>query len=528
MKKKTFKSWILFMLIIGMLGSQFSYASASVSIQSFSKKNISVGAAPVVQIRNDFGGTIVHWKKLQPAQGYYVFRKGAGESTWKKKKIVKRRGSLYWTDRTTRIPGETYVYAVVGYRTVSSGANGTSPSLVPMTTESRNKKAIYWVPRPEWVSLGKSGRVIKVRWKIVNQASGYQIHYGTNSLFAGGKTVTVSYGGVGQKTFSVRRKRGRYFARVRAYYTQNGRTSYSQWEECSSAKSTIRSRVVYYKQRKGKKVKVIDYRKLAGQRLYGYDTFQGGASDGRYAYVFLNNRSADRCKLMKINLSNGRKVRISRPINVGHGNDITYDRHRRLLVAVNYTGSRWPRVSYISPHSLKIVKTVTIKTNYGVTGASKSKMRRIRLFSGISYSPTRRQYVAQVCGTRNFMILSENLEPVRYVNVKKKTGYMFQGISCTDDYILRVQSPQRRNQKYNSIAVYDWNGKYRSSILLNKYDEMEHVYLVGSRMYGGVYRSFAVKKYYWKKVKKKKKAKRVKKYYWEAGRANHLCRITGF
>lgn len=529
MKNRKIKNWILCLLVIGLFGTQFSYASASFSIDAFSQKNISVGAAPVLQVKNEFGGTVVHWKKLQRAEGYYVYRKENNERTWKKMKIVKRRGALYWTDRTTRVAGQTYVYAVVGYRKAWAGSNGTSPSVVPMTTENRNKKSISWIPRPEWVSLKKSGRSISVGWKKVKRASGYQIHYGNNSLFAGGKRVQVPYGEMGQKYFTVRKKKGRYFARVRAYYSDNGSISYSQWQECSSAKSTIHSRVSYYKQRKGKKVRNIDYRKFAGQRLHGYDTFQGGASDGRYAYVFLNNRSADRCKLMKVKLSNGRKVRISKPLNVGHGNDITYNPHRKLLVAVNYSSYRWPRLSYISPRTLKIVKTVTVKPNYGVTGASKGKMRRILLFSGISYSSARRQYVAQVRGSRDFLVLDERLQPIRYVNVKKNTGYLFQGLSCTGDYILRVQSPLTRRQVYNSIAVYDWNGKYRSTILLNKYDEMEHAYLVGSRMYGGVYRSFSVKKYYWKTIKRKKhKKKKVKKYYWESGRANHLCRITGF
>ena len=46
MKNRKIKNWILCLLVIGLFGTQFSYASASFSIDAFSQKNISVGAAP--------------------------------------------------------------------------------------------------------------------------------------------------------------------------------------------------------------------------------------------------------------------------------------------------------------------------------------------------------------------------------------------------------------------------------------------------------------------------------------------------
>ena len=94
MKNRKIKNWILCLLVIGLFGTQFSYASASFSIDAFSQKNISVGAAPVLQVKNEFGGTVVHWKKLQRAEGYYVYRKENNERTWKKMKIVKLHAPL--------------------------------------------------------------------------------------------------------------------------------------------------------------------------------------------------------------------------------------------------------------------------------------------------------------------------------------------------------------------------------------------------------------------------------------------------
>ncbi len=131
----------------------------------------------------------------------------------------------------------------------------------------------------------------------------------------------------------------------------------------------------------------------------------------------------------------------------------------------------------------------------------------------------------------NFVVLDSDLDPVRYVKVRKKNNYVVQGIDATDDYIMLAQSPKTSKQKYNIITVYDWDGNYISKINVKKGYEIESIYHVGSKYYAGFYRSY-YKTYYKNVVKKvvvdgKEKKKKVKVKYRKFQRDNYVYQING-
>lgn len=81
-----------------------------------------------------------------------------------------------------------------------------------------------------------SKKTMTVKWKKVSKASGYQIQYGTKSNFKKAKTVTVKSG----KTTSYKIKKlfskKKYYVRMRAYKTVNGKKYYSKWSSKKSVK----------------------------------------------------------------------------------------------------------------------------------------------------------------------------------------------------------------------------------------------------------------------------------------------------
>ncbi len=76
---------------------------------------------------------------------------------------------------------------------------------------------------------------MKVTWKAVNAADGYEIQYSTKSNFASAKTIKVTGRTTISKTISKLSSTGTYYVRVRAYRTCNDTTYRGAW---SSSKST--------------------------------------------------------------------------------------------------------------------------------------------------------------------------------------------------------------------------------------------------------------------------------------------------
>lgn len=522
---------ILLLLCLCLLLPQGTWAESASGAGD--TKAVRQTAVSGLTLENDFGGTVLSWKETGGADGYMVYRKAEGENSWSRKETLAGAGYLYWVDKSARKNGSRYSYIVFAYRdlpknTATKSANSDAKSAV---TDGRDK-SIFWLEPVSVTKSKKSGTGLSVAWTSQPAAGGYQIQYSSNSLFKGRKTVKVSDGSTASKKITGLSSKKKYYSRVRAFKKENGGTGYSEWSECSAAKADHSAKYKWFK----KKGKPVDYKKAAGQKLFGYDTFQGGTSDGKYTYILMNSRTKNKCRLAKIRLSDGKKIKVSKVLDIGHGNGIAYNGDQKVLAAVNNKTSK-PRVTLISPSSLKIKKTITVKPTGAVAEASLEKLKKISYLTAAAYCGERKQYVFSIKGSKNFLVTDSSFNPVRYITAERSTGYLYQGLECTGDYIVRVQSPYAKGQVYNTLAVFDWNGDYRSTIRISKGWEMEHAYFAGNSMYAGVYHSYNVRKYYWtytwKKVKKgKKKTKwkkvRVKKYYLALRRDNYICRVTEF
>ncbi|MCM1285090.1 MAG: PepSY domain-containing protein [Acetobacter sp.] len=84
-------------------------------------------------------------------------------------------------------------------------------------------------------SIKKNGTNLTVKWKKDNNVTGYQVQYSTNSNFSSSKKVTVSKKSTTSKTIKGLKSNKKYYVRVRAYKTVNGKKFYGPY----SAKKSI-------------------------------------------------------------------------------------------------------------------------------------------------------------------------------------------------------------------------------------------------------------------------------------------------
>lgn len=100
-------------------------------------------------------------------------------------------------------------------------------------------RTFYIKPRTGALSSLKAGKKsFTVKWKIRNEATGYQIQYSTNSKFkSGNKTSSVSSYTTTSKQIKKLKAKKKYYVRIRAYKTVNGKKVYGAWSAAKSVKT---------------------------------------------------------------------------------------------------------------------------------------------------------------------------------------------------------------------------------------------------------------------------------------------------
>lgn len=84
-------------------------------------------------------------------------------------------------------------------------------------------------------SVSAKSRKMALRWKKAANAAGYQIQYATNRKMKGAKSLNVPGGAKTSKTIGKMAKGKKYYARIRSYRKNAGKTVYSGWSGVRSA-----------------------------------------------------------------------------------------------------------------------------------------------------------------------------------------------------------------------------------------------------------------------------------------------------
>lgn len=334
---------------------------------------------------------------------------------------------------------------------------------------------------------------VTVRWKKAEEVDGYEVVRGTSASAV--TPVTSVKGNCTEKAFTA--KMGKtYHYRVRAFIENaSGDRLYGDWSDVRTF-SMSESYTPTVK-RLSKDGTWLDLRKLAGQKLYGYDIFQGACTDGKYGYYVLYNKKKEKCRIAKMRLSDNKVVKVSRVLEIHHGNDITYNRHTGKLLAVHLSGSDPYRIAVIDPSTLKLERNRTVKLPKKLPGASSATLKKQKGVNGIAYDPDRKQYVLRVRVYGDFIITDKNLKPLRYVkpSVKKIKPRLYQGLEVINGYIGSVEASSDTGtyDRYNILNLYRWNGSYVGRINIKKGNELENIFFANGRGYAGFYHEYYVK-----------------------------------
>lgn len=170
------------------------------------------------------------WNKMSVADGYCIYKYSNSKNTSTKIKTIKGNSTVTYKI-TGLTPGTKYSYYVSAY--INDGS---------VVVEGSKGKRLNTCTVPSKTTLSSvtspSKTQIKTKWeKPSGSCSGYQIYYSRDSKFkklAAKKSVsgasTISYTG---KNFT---KGVKYYVKVRAYKTVDGKTTYGSW---SSVKTVV-------------------------------------------------------------------------------------------------------------------------------------------------------------------------------------------------------------------------------------------------------------------------------------------------
>ena len=299
----------------------------------------------------------------------------------------------------------------------------------------------------------------------------------------------------------------------------------------------------------------INLRTLIDEPYNGYSVVQGGCTDGTYAYYLMVSSSTQKGRVLKVRISDKKVVKTSGVLNTHHGNGMTYDSKRNVLVVVARE-ERKQELTVIDASTLKVKKQQNVKYSYYKDAASGSitSNHQERGLAAISYIPRYDVYLALQRNYHNILIFDpDTFEAIGIVFTRITANYpgVYQAMDADDRYVYLLLSYYDKTQPYNVIVTLDWNsenlldivngnkkyiekawrcgnngeGQPDAAIRVNTKHEAENIYHVTdasgkshfylSEYYNNpVYKTVTQKVKYkvkWKKVTKKVKWKKVKK-----------------
>ena len=243
--------------------------------------------------------------------------------------------------------------------------------------------------------------------------------------------------------------------------------------------------------------KAFDVRARAGLSSTSFRVMEGACTDGTYGYFALLNNQSGTCKIIKVSLASIAKspakavVKVSDELYLGHANDMCFNTvGKEIYVIHNVDGKDSSRkISIVNPASLKLSRTITLQIPESLKGATSSQLASITGLCGISYLPSRNEFVIMLSGIYgNFLVLDGNFTPIRFVKCQKRSPYINQGIDCDEDSIFVGRSSGSGSHYKNIIEEYTWDGKYVRQIDLKGLTyEIESLYHIDDQLYLSCY-----------------------------------------
>lgn len=167
----------------------------------------------------------VSWNKLNGVSGYRIYRSTKKNSGYKYLKQLSSKTTSFTNKKLKS--GKTYYYKVRAYSNVFGDRYYGSYS-APLKSGTR--------PAKPKVTVKRSGRRLKIKYKKISGASGYRIYIRTGKK---GKYKRVKQYTSGKKvsyTSKKLKKKKTYYVKVRAYKTINGKKYFGSYSKAKKIK----------------------------------------------------------------------------------------------------------------------------------------------------------------------------------------------------------------------------------------------------------------------------------------------------
>lgn len=176
-------------------------------------------------------------------------------------------------------------------------------------------------------------------------------------------------------------------------------------------------------------------------KVYGTSNssiLQGGCTDGANVYLIFTDGASSGAKdrLLKIDLKEQSVEQMSDPLEVDHGNDMTYNTKTGKLV-VTHNAPNGKVLSFIDPKTLTVTKTKKIPDKV----------------YGIAYDTLEDRYFLGISGTYDFARYSAGLQR-ETVFSGRDNGATRQGIEAYGGNVYFLYSGPNRIVKYTGDGAY--------------------------------------------------------------------------
>ena len=393
--------------------------------------------APEVSIKTTTKGVYLKWAKIAGATKYRIYRQTSGSSKWS---LIDTVTGTSFTDKTAK-SGKKYFYRVRSAKgDIMSGYNVVSK---------------YFLSAPKLSSAKNSASGIKVTWKEVNGAEGYNIYRksGSGSYKYIGKTSKLYYTDTTAKSGTT------YTYTVKAYKSKT-ESSYNSGLSCKylaapkvETKAYTSTIKLSWDEIRGAKEYTV-YRKASGESKWTKLTTTSKTS---YKDTNIKNNKTYSYRVKAVNgktVSSYKTVKcfflktpsITSINNTGYGQKITWDK-------VSGADGYKIYVKMEDESSWTLLKTVK--------GASKTSYKNDRLRYGFIYQYTVRAYNDSVTSA-----LDKNGDELRYIapvpfyleSIKKGVRIGWGNMARIDQY--KVYRKADGESKWAVIATITCDDEY--------------------------------------------------------------------
>ena len=234
----------------------------------------------------------------------------------------------------------------------------------------------------------------------------------------------------------------------------------------------------------------VNLRKIIGEKHSGYAAAQGAATDGVNGYFLLVEPSSgvQRGRIVKMRLSDKKVLKCGPVVDINHGNGMTYDSKRDLIV-INQRGSRRNKIVYVDPNTLAFKETKTLQYPYRFSGMPSEKAYTGGI-AAIAYIEKFDVFLARARGSNDsgnygddavlndlWVFDAETLNAIGHINttVCKKYPALYQSMAADEKYAYFLLSPGS-GQSRNIILALDWNSEKLLPVVNGEKDYVESVW----------------------------------------------------